>query len=407
MNVLFVHLFAPSQFEHIAKHLVKEKGHRCTLVCESAVGTTGGIKRLRYRMEGRPARQSHYCSRPFEETVRRAAGVYEALKPLRDRLRPDLILGHSGFGSTLFLPELFPGTPIINYFEYYCHPHQSALDFRPEWAPSEHDLLRARARNATMLLDLENCSVGYTPTYFQKGLFPQAYQPKIRVIHDGIDTSFWRRQSVPYRRLGGLKFARETRLVTYVSRGLESTRGFDIFLKVAKRIYEADPRVVFLVVGGEQIHYGSDLQYIREKSFYRHAWNQGEYDLRRFRFLGQVSRRALAKIFSVSDLHIYLTIPFVLSWSLLNAMACECTVLGSDTEPVREVIRDNQNGLLRDFFDEEGLARRALQVLKDPAAYRVMGRAARKSVLEKYSLPVIMPRLASFYEAVSRRDERH
>ena len=403
MNVLFVHLFAPGQFEHIARHLAIEKGHRCTFVCEKAIGTTGGIGRLRCRLDGRPSRQAHYYARPFEEGVRRAAGVYRAMKPLRNRLRPDLIVGHSGFGSTLFLSELFPDTPIINYFEYYCDAQHSLHTFRPEWVAREHDLLRSRARNAMMLLDLENCAAGYAPTDFQKSLFPLAYRSKIRVIHDGIDTDYWRRQRLPERRIGRMRFDGDTRIVTYVSRGLESTRGFDIFLKAAKKIYEAEPRVVFLVVGGEQIYYGPDIKYIREKSFFRHAWNQGNYDIRRFRFLGQVSRRSLARILSSSDLHIYLTIPFVMSWSLLNAMACECTILGSDTPPVKEVIRNNQNGLLRNFFDVEGLALLALKVLEEPGAYRHLGRAARKTILEKYSLPVILPRLTSFYEGVAGR----
>jgi glycosyltransferase involved in cell wall biosynthesis len=406
MHFLFVHL-SPGQFEHIAKYLVTEKGHQCTFVCEMVSGTVGGLKRLSYHVDGRPSRNTHACAKPFEDEVRRAAGVYKAMKPRGNWLRPDLIIGYSGFGATLFLPELFPSIPIISYFEFFLHPHRSVLDFRPEWVPFERHILRARARNAMTLLDLENCAAGYAPTEFQRTLLPQAYRPKIRVIPDGIDTDFWHRQSVPDRRLGRLRFDRDTRIVTYAVRGLESARGFDIFLRVAKRIYEAEPNVVFLVVGNARVYYGHDLEYIRERSFCQHAWNQEEYDLRRFRFLGQVSRRTLARIFSLSDLHIYLTVPCGAGWSLLEALASECTVLGSDTGPMKEIIRDNQNGLLCDFFDVDGLARRALQVLKDPAAYRVLGRAARKGIREKHSLPVIMPRTASFYEEVARATEPH
>ena len=401
MHFLFVHL-SPGQFEHIAKYLVRKKGHRCTFVCEAASGTAGGIKILGYHVDGRPSRNTHAYAKPFEEEVRRAAGVYKAMKPRRSRLRPDLIIGYSGFGATLFLAELFPGVPIISYFEFFLHPHHSVLDFRPEWVPFERHILRARARNAMTLLDLENCAAGYAPTEFQRTLLPQVYRSKIRVIADGVDTDFWHRQSVPERRLGRLRFKRDTRIVTYAARGLESARGFDIFLRVAKKIYEAEPKVVFLVVGNALVYYGHDLEYIREKSFARHAWNQEEYDLRRFRFLGQVSRRTLARIFCLSDLHINLTIPCGAGWSLLEALASECTVLGSDTGPMKEIIRDNQNGLLCDFFDVDGLARRALEVLKDPAAYRVLGRAARNRIQEKHSLPVIMPRTALFYEEVAR-----
>jgi len=400
MHFLFVHL-ALGQFEHIAKYLATGNGHQCTLVCEAKSGTAGGIKRLRYHVDGRPSRNTHAYARPFEDEVRRAAGVYKAIKPLRNRLRPDLIIGYSGFGATLFLHELFPRTPLINYFEFFIHPHHSALDFRREWVPFERHVLRARARNAMTLLDLENCNAGYVPTEFQRTLLPQAYRSKIRVIPDGIDTDFWRRRSVPYRRLGRLRFDRDTRIVTYAARGLEAARGFDIFLRVAKKIYEAVPNVVFLVVGNARVYYGHELEYVREKSFCQHAWNQEEYDLRRFRFLGQVSHRALARVFNLSDLHIYLTIPCGVGWSLLEALASECTVLGSDSGPMKEIIRDNRNGLLCDFFDVDELARRALQVLKDPAAYRAVGRAARKGIQEKHGLSVIMPRTASFYEEVA------
>lgn len=252
------------------------------------------------------------------------------------------------------------------------------------------------------LLDLENCSAGYVPTEFQKTLMPPAYRPKIHVIPDAIDTGFWRPRRVPDRCVGRLRFGRNARIVTYACRGFESLKGFDIFLKVAKRIYEAQPNVVFLVAGSEGVYYGYDLEYIREKSFLRHAWNQDHYDPRRFRFLGHVSRRTLARIFNLSDLHIFLTGPCGVGWSLLEALASECTVLGSDTEPMREVIRHNHNGLLSNFFDVDGLSRLALQVLKDPAAYRDLGRAARREILEKHSLPVATSRTAAFYEEVAR-----
>jgi glycosyltransferase involved in cell wall biosynthesis len=406
MHILFVHRNSPGQFEHIANYLVREKGHQCTFAGEEPLSVAPGVRSVPYRVRGRPAKAADVCSRAFEEDIRRARGVLKALKPLRNRLQPDLIVGHSGFGSTVFLPELFPRVPIINYFEYFAHPHHSALDFRTEWTLSEIDFLRARAQNAMTLLDLETCTAGYSPTRFQKGLFPRAYHSKIRVVHDGIDTHFWHRRRVGLRRLGRLEFGRDSRVVTYVARGLESTRGFDIFLKVAKRIYETDPRVVFLVVGAERVFYGLDRQHIREKSFFRHAWNQDDYDPRRFRFLGQVSRRALARIFSLSDLHIYLTTPFLVGWSLLNAMACECAVLASDTGPVREILRNGHNGVLRDFFDVDGLAQGAMELLRNRAGARQLGRTARATIRRRYSLPVVLPGLAAFYEKVARRATR-
>lgn len=401
MHVLFVHQNFPAQFGHIAAYLVKEHGWRCTFVSRTSPGTVAGIRKLQYRTTGGATEQTHYFARTFENAVAHAEGVYEAIKPLRAELRPDLIVGHSGFGSTLFLPELFPDVPVLNHFEYFYRPHGSDMDFRPDWPVDERDVLRVRARNAMVLLDLETCAAGYSPTAFQRDLFPDAYRRKIRVVHDGIDTAFWRRRTVDDPVVEALGIRPETRVVTYVSRGLEAMRGFDIFMRVAKRVYETYPDVVFLVVGDDRVAYGGDLKHITESSFREYVLAGDRYDLDRFRFLGTLRPQVLAHLLSLSDLHVYLTVPFVLSWSMLDAMACGCVVLGSDTTPVREVITDGQNGILRDFFDVDAMASVAVDVLKDPGAFRELGTAARRTVEERYALEVVMPRMVGLLEDVA------
>jgi glycosyltransferase involved in cell wall biosynthesis len=401
MHILFVHKNFPAQFGHIAAHLIKEKGYRCTFVSETPAGIAGGIQKIQYQPAGGASAQSHYLTRTFDNATAHAAGVYAALKPLALRLRPDLVVGHSGFGSTLFLPELFPAAPVINYFEYFYHPHNSDMDFRPEWPVLEEDVLRARTRNAMILLDMHYCQAGYSPTEYQASLLPAAYRPKLRVLHDGIDTDFWRRQPAPARTVGGRTFGPETRLVTYVSRGFESMRGFDVFLRAAKKIYTANPNVVFLIVGSDRVAYGGDLKFIRDKSFKEFVLKQDEYDLERLLFLGQVKPAELARLLSLSDLHIYLTVPFVLSWSLLNALACGCTVLASDTPPVREFIRHGETGLLCNFFDVDGFAETALRVLAGPDAFRHLGQAGERLIREQYSLQRLIPRMTAFYEEVA------
>ncbi|HSB81614.1 MAG TPA: glycosyltransferase, partial [Candidatus Methylomirabilis sp.] len=341
-------------------------------------------------VKGGATRATHYCSRTFENAVWNAHGVYEACKATPG-LRPDLVVGHSGFGTTVFLRELY-NCPIVNYFEYYYRPHDSDMDFRPDYPPTELDFLRARARNAMILLDLETCAAGYAPTRWQWSLLPDAWQPKVAVIHDGIDTEVWRRQSAP-RRIGEEVISEQTRVVTYVARGLEAIRGFDIFVRVANRIAAVMPDVVFVVVGSDRTCYGNDLRHIKAASFREHVLQVEKPDLRRFRFLGTVPVPQLAEILSLSDLHMYLSVPFVLSWSLLNALACECTVLASDTAPVREVIQHEKNGLLGDFFDVEQLAALALDVLRDPLAFRALGAEGRALIEDRYSLDQTLPRL--------------
>jgi glycosyltransferase involved in cell wall biosynthesis len=406
VHVLYVHQNFPAQFGHIAGYLIREQGWRCTFVSQTDPGTVAGIRKVRYEPVGGATRRTHYFSRTFENAVAHAHGVYRALKPMKETIRPDLIVGHSGFGSTLFLPELWPNVPIVNHFEYFYRSRDSDMDFREEWPAPEEDLLRSRARNAMILLDLEHCAAGYSPTRFQHSLLPGAYRNKIRVIHDGIDTSFWRRRPVSDELLSRLEIPPETRLATYVSRGMESLRGFDIFMKAAKRIYETLPDVAFLVVAADRVAYGGDLKHIPHQSFKEFVLEQDDYDLERIRFLGNQPPDTLAQILSLSDLHIYLTVPFVLSWSVLDAMACGCVVLGSDTAPVREVISDGQNGLLRGFHDVEGLAEAAVEVLKDPAAYRGLGAAAQQTVAERYSLEAVLPQMLKLYEDVTGSRDR-
>ncbi len=394
MHVMFVHRSFPAQFGQVAEALGSRRGWRCTYVSKDAPSASGAIQHIRYQTSQAGGGRD-YLTQDFAYETKHAAAVYHALKPMRYLVRPDLIVGHAGFGSTLFLQELYPDTPIIDYFEYFHHPHGSAIDFRPDHLPSEQSTLRHRLQNASILLHLEYCTAGYSPTHFQHGLLPEAYRDKVRVIPDGVDTAVWRRLAEPVPSKDG------TRIVTYVARGLESMRGFDIFMRTAKLIYERYPRVVFLVVGSDTVVYGSDRERITESTFKDHVLAQDAYDLDRIHFLGHVSRDELVRVLSLSDLHIYLTVPFVLSWSLLNAMACGCTVLASDTAPVREVIRDRVNGLMCDFFDVEGLAETAIGVLKEPLAHRDLGRVAVRTIQERYSLEVTLRQLTAFFEEVA------
>lgn len=406
MHVLFLHKNFPAQFRHMAPVLVRSLGWRCTFVTAQPADRLQGVEKILYKPRGGATEHNHDCTRNFENTVGHALGVYEELKRRRD-LKPDLIVAHTGFGSSLFLPYLFDA-PIINFMEYFYRPFEGDIGYRPERPATEASLLRLKARNAMIMLDLENCDRGWTPTHYQRDFFPKPYQPKIEVIFDGINTDIYHRRENPLRKIGdrgciGPKF----RVVTYVARGFEMMRGFDIFMKAAKRIYEQFPDVRFVVVGTDRVCYGgSELDHIQENSFREHVLAQDKYDLSKFRFTGFVSERVLADILSISDLHIYLTEPFIASWSMVDAMACECVVLASDQTCVREYITHGENGLLCDFFDYESLANQAVQVLRDPASYRPLTQAARRTVEQKYSLKVAMPRLKEFFERVAASGRR-
>lgn len=401
MHVLFVHQNYPAQFGHVAAYLARKHGFRCTFVSQRPPARSGLVERVQYRIRGGATKQNHYCSRSFENAVWHAEAVYRALRARPD-IKPDLVVGHSGFGSTLFLRRLY-SCPVVNYFEYFYRSKDSEMDFRPDFPSGEAQNLRAMARNAMILLDLENCDRGYSPTRWQHARLPREFRSKVRVIFDGIDTNVWRPQPGLSRTLGGQTFPPDVRLVTYAARGMESMRGFDIFMKMSRRLCERRRDVLFLIAGQDRVCYGGDQRVTGRKSFKEWVLSQGDYDLSRFIFLGLLPPAELARLFALSDLHVYLTVPFVLSWSLLNALACGATVLVSDTAPVREVVEHGKNGLLVDFFDVDKLTDAADKVLRSPEDFEHLGKAGTETVRSRYSLEVCLPAMLSLFQQVLNR----
>jgi glycosyltransferase involved in cell wall biosynthesis len=314
---------------------------------------------------------------------------------------PDLVVGHSGFGTTLFLKELYPDVPVVNYFEYFYRTRGADMDFRPDFPSTERDRLRARTLNATILLDLDNCDAGYSPTNWQRDRLPGEYRRKVSVIHDGIDTALWKPDPSPSRVVGDFVVPDGMKIVTYATRGMESMRGFDIFVKAAARLARERPDVLFLVAGQDRVCYGGDARFTEGKSFKQWALEQTDLDPARVQFLGLLPPRELAKLFQLTDCHVYLTVPFVLSWSLLNALACGAPVVASDTAPVREVIEHGRTGLLTDFFDADAMAQSIEKVIDDPAGHRSLGEAGVRLIAERYATDVCLPSLARLFESAA------
>jgi glycosyltransferase involved in cell wall biosynthesis len=396
MHILFIHQNHPAQFGHVAAYLVRQHGHRCTFVTEKRAGLVDGVECVPYQLRGGATERTHFCSRSFENAVWHSHAVHDALEKRPD-LRPDLVVAHSGFFSSVFLRELYD-CPIVNYFEYFYRTKGSDMDFRPDFPVKPLSRLRARARNATLLLDLENCDLGYSPTRWQRDRLPGIFHDKVRVVFDGIDTNLWRPQPGLPRRVGDRTFPGDVKIVTYVARGMESMRGFDLFMRVANVLCRRRRDVVFVVVGQDRVCYGGDQEVTGQKTFKEWVLGREQYDLSRFVFTGLLPTAELAKLFALTDLHLYWTVPFVLSWSLMDALACGATVLASDTAPVREMIEPGRNGLLADFFDVDGWAAAAGRVLDAPQDFRHLGAAGAAMIRERYSLEVCLPQMVQLYQ---------
>jgi glycosyltransferase involved in cell wall biosynthesis len=396
MHVLFVHQNFPAQFGHIAEYLIRQRGFRCTFASQKSAGHVLGIERIQYHVTGGATDRNHYCARTFENAIWHSHALYDALR-IRPDIQPDLVVAHSGFLTTTFLRELY-SCPIINYFEYFYRTHQSDIDFRPDFPSPEINKLRARARNAVLLLDLENCDAGYSPTRWQRSRLPAIFHDKVDVVFDGIDTNLWKPRPGQPRRVGSATIAPDTKIVTYVSRGMESMRGFDIFIKAANLLCKRRNDVVFVVVGQDRICYGGDREVTGNQTYKEWVLARDPCDPARVLFTGLMPTPQLAELLAITDLHIYLTVPFVLSWSLMDALACGATVLASNTAPVAEMIEHGKNGLLVDFFDVEGLAAEASRVLDAPGDYRHLGKAATEMIQGQYSLDVCLPRMLALYQ---------
>ncbi len=396
MHILYIHKAFPPQFAPMARALAGSSGWTCTFLSRKPDQILDGIRNLQYEA---PEEGPRPWDAAFQYQLAHSVGVAQAIR--KHGLRPDLVVAHSGFGSSHLLPSVLE-CPVLNYFEYFTKALCNDMLFRREWRHPLWYYYWRRTTNAMTLLDLQSCTGGYSPTQWQRSTFPAEFQHKIQVLFDGVDTdTFVPRPAAPRRHWAGREISPTTRVVTYVARGLEAVRGFDIFMKVAKRIYTERPDTLFLVAGSERVCYGTDLELLGTTSFKKWVLEEDEYDLSKFVFLDWIPVDELVELLHLSDLHIYLTTPFVLSWSLFNALACGATVLANDVEPVCEILKENVNGLLADFYDLEALAAKALEVLKDPEAYRPLGRAGSELMESSYSMRAMLPKFASYFSGMA------
>jgi glycosyltransferase involved in cell wall biosynthesis len=411
MRVLFIHQSFPAQFGRLGLELSRRYGWECDFLVEDVgncpAPTPEMLSRLTlHRMAS--ARRGQKVT-PWTQTYGRAMeqseAVFDALAALPDR-GWDLVVGHQNLGPTLLGADLIR-CPRVCYCEFWHARSHGDLTYRVDLPPAQPAPFYPRCINAPTAVEVVDCDVGYSATRWQKETFPRRFWPKIEVHFDGIDTELYRPREVDpaeaSRLLAGCEVPQGMRVVTYVARGLESMRGFDVFMRVAARIARERTDVLFVVVGGERSYYGWDPLHTGQWSFKNWVLSREEYDPKRFIFLGQIDPELLAGLLARSDLHLYLSVPFVLSWSLFNALACGCTVLASDLPQVREVIEPGVHGLLEAMLDVDALTEAALRVLADPAAFHPLGEAGRALMAERYSVEVAVPVLKDFFERAAAR----
>jgi glycosyltransferase involved in cell wall biosynthesis len=345
-----------------------------------------GVQVIGYPAPDKSGVSTHPYARKFDEAVRRGQQVVQTLAAHKQQgLEPDVILAHPGWGDAFFLRDFFPGSKVIGLFEYFYRPRGADVGFDPESPSRLEDIFRLRALNATQLLALDSCDEGFCPTAWQRSLFPPMWKERLSVLHEGVDTSTVAPDLAATVTLpDGATFNAGEEVLTFVSRNLEPYRGYHIFMRALPAILQARPQCQVLIVGADGASYGPGLpapQTYRQKYLDEVA---EKIDLSRVHFTGQLPFPEYLKVLQVSRLHVYLTYPFILSWSMMEAMSAGCLLLASATRPVEEVLTEGENGLLFPFLSHEALAQRAIEALADPGAFAELRRNARETILRKY-----------------------
>ena len=396
LRLLFVHQNFPGQFRRLAPWLAAN-GHEVVGVGEAANlaarRADWPFRVVAYAARPRAASGAHHYLRSFEQAVRRGQDVARACMELRRQgFEPDLVVGHPAWGELLFLRDVFPRARIVSYFEYFYRPEGGDVGFDPEFPAAPDARFRLRIRNSAQLHALSECDAGISPTTWQRSTYPGRDQERIRVIHEGIDTALLEPDPLATLRLrDGRTLTRSDQVVTFVSRNLEPYRGFHVFMRALPELQRRLPRAQFVIVGADGVSYGAPPP--RPHRSYREMLLTevgAALDAARTHFVGRLPYADFVRLLQLSRLHVYLSYPFVLSWSMLEAMACGALVLGSATPPVREMIEDGATGLLFDFFDREQLVAKAVQAFAtDTSALRDAARARIENAFsfERNSLP--------------------
>lgn len=400
MDYLIVHQNCPGQFAHIAARLAA-LGNRVVFLTQAVAAPIVGVETVHYERHRNPQSTIHHYLTDLELGVLNGQAAYERCRALRaSGFSPDLILGHAGWGEMLFLKDIWPRVPILSYLEFFYR--QVGADVGFEDGPSDpDDPPRIRAKNAISLLSFESCDHVITPTEWQRSGFPDYVQRRMTVQHEGIDSVRASPDPQAVLKVGQENFVAGEETITFVARNLEPYRGFHILMRALPEVLRRRPKARVLIVGGDGLSYGA-----RHPS--GRSWKSvvleevgADLDHSRVHFLGQLPYESYLGVLKVSGVHVYLTYPFVLSWSCLEALSAGCLVIGSRTQPVEEVIRDQENGLLCDFSDVSGLADKLVSALADPGAHAQIRHQAREACVKTYDLhQVILPRYLKLLDDV-------
>lgn len=381
----------PAQFRHLATTLAKNPKNKVVFGTKRKEGSIPGVLKAIYTPSRQVRPETHHYVRTLENAVLQGQAVYRLADQLkRENFIPDVVYGHSGWGPTLFIKDIFPNAELLCFFEWFYHAHGTDADFDPKEPLTADDEARIRMKNTPILTDLYSCDRGLSPTQWQKQQFPPEFHTKITVRHDGVDTNYF--QPKPGAKLvlndKKLDLSEVDEIVTYVARGMEPYRGFPQFMEAVSILLKKRPHCHVVIVGEDRVAYGRSLP--DGKTYKQLMLETYDYDFSRLHFTGSLPYSQYLQVIQASSVHVYLTRPFVLSWSMLEVMSTGGLVLGSKTPPVEEVIEDEVNGLLVDFFAIDRIVERIEEVLDSSDKMADLRVKARETIQEKYDLSKLL-----------------
>lgn len=388
MRILFVHQNFPGQFVHLAPALSRLPGYEVRALSINQRPFSDSITVTLHNPKRANSKDIHPLLTDLESKIIRGESTYQAAKSLKmSGFNPDIIVAHPGWGESIFLADLWPNAKIGIYCEYYYSPTNGDCGFDPEFPQNDEFFdAKLRIKNLNNDLNFQIANRGIAPTHWQRSTYPEHYSNMIDVIHDGIDTKTAHpNKNVLMKLNGSLTLTREDEVITFVNRNLEPHRGYHIFMRALPEIMRHRPKARIIIVGGDDVSYGAKPPSGSWKQIFLDEV-QDKIDLSRVHFVGKLPYTDFLQLLQLSRIHIYLTYPFVLSWSLLEAMSTGCAIIASDTAPVKEVIEHNKTGILTDFFDHQELAANTIALLKDSELRQALSEAARRYIIDNYDL---------------------
>lgn len=384
MRILFLHDNFPAQFGFFGQYLASH-GWDVTFGTQRENSSLAGVKVFNYKPHREITEKIHPYAANYEKAVLDGQAVARVAIDLKKRgYSPDIVMAHSGWGPGLYAKELWPNAKYIGYFEWYYRVDAPDIAYITPGVRELDEVLRGRARNAAILMDLASCDAGICPTQFQKDQFPECFHDKLKVMHDGIDTNLYAPEPGSKLKLPDLDLSEADEIITYVARGMEPYRGFPEFMAALEIVLKERPQAHAVIVGQDRVAYGKQLP--EGDSYKKRALETHDFDWSRLHFTGLLARPFYRAVLLASSVHVYVTAPFVLSWSMLEAMSAGCAIVGSDVEPMHEIAEKAPAALsLAEMRDKRALADAIIEALENKEKNAAMRRAARELIVREYA----------------------